>query len=136
MNPDLEPLMSTTYKLNSVNIYMTSLDNNEPASVTALAVSRDHKTVYVGDDRGRVFSWMVSNKPGKGFVDHWVQDGVADTCLACGIRFTIYERKHHCRSCGKVFCSSCSKYQIEIPELKISRPVRVCGSCFAVRQQK
>ena len=66
MDPDLETLMSTTYKLNSVNIYMTSLDNNEPASVTALAVSRDHKTVYVGDDRGRVFSWMVSNKPGKG----------------------------------------------------------------------
>ena len=41
-------------------------DNSEPAAVTALATSKDHKTLYVGDERGRVFSWMVSNKPGKG----------------------------------------------------------------------
>jgi hypothetical protein len=41
-------------------------DNSEPAAVTALAVSKDHRNLYVGDDRGRVFSWQVSNKPGKG----------------------------------------------------------------------
>ena len=41
-------------------------DNTEPAAVTALAMSKDHRTLYVGDDRGRVFSWVVSNKPGKG----------------------------------------------------------------------
>lgn len=41
-------------------------DNTEPAAVTALAVSRDHRTVYVGDEKGRVFSWSVSSKPGKG----------------------------------------------------------------------
>ena len=41
-------------------------DNVEPASVTALAVSKDHRTIYVGDDKGRVFSWVVSSKPGKG----------------------------------------------------------------------
>ena len=41
-------------------------DNTEPPAITALASSKDHKTLYVGDDRGRVFSWMVSNKPGKG----------------------------------------------------------------------
>jgi hypothetical protein len=44
-------------------------DNSEPAAVTALAVSKDHRNLYVGDDRGRVFSWQVSNKPGKG--DHY-----------------------------------------------------------------
>ena len=30
-------------------------DNVDPAGVTALAVSKDHKSVYVGDEKGRVF---------------------------------------------------------------------------------
>ena len=41
-------------------------DNVEPAAITALAVSKDHRIVYVGDERGRVFSWTVSSRPGKG----------------------------------------------------------------------
>ena len=41
-------------------------DNADPAAVTALSVSRDHRTVYVGDEKGRVWSWAVSSKPGKG----------------------------------------------------------------------
>ena len=61
-------------------------DNTEPAAVTSLAVSRDHRTLFVGDDRGRVFSWGVGNKPGKGFVDHWVRDDTADCCQDCKVR--------------------------------------------------
>ncbi len=41
-------------------------DNVEPAAVTALAISKDHRTIYVGDEKGRVFSWAISSKPGKG----------------------------------------------------------------------
>ena len=41
-------------------------DNVDPAGVTALAISKDHKSVYVGDEKGRVFTWAVSSKPGKG----------------------------------------------------------------------
>ncbi|QQP38080.1 WD repeat and FYVE domain-containing protein, partial [Caligus rogercresseyi] len=41
-------------------------DNGDPAAVTALAISKDHKIVYVGDEKGRVFSWTVSSRPGKG----------------------------------------------------------------------
>ena len=62
-------------------------DNTEPASVTSLAVSKDHKTLFVGDERGRVFSWGVGNKPGKGFVDHWVKDDTTDSCQDCRVRY-------------------------------------------------
>ena len=51
-------------------------DNTEPGAVTSLAMSKDHKTLFVGDDRGRVFSWCVGQKPGAGFVDHWVKVGI------------------------------------------------------------
>jgi hypothetical protein len=105
-------------------------DNAEPAAVTALAMSKDHRTLYVGDERGRVFSWVVSNKPGKGFVDHWVRDDTTDSCQDCKVRFTIYERRHHCRNCGRLYCSSCSRYQADIPRLSIHQPVRVCRACF------
>lgn len=49
-------------------------DNTEPASITALAVSKDHKTLYVGDARGRVFSWSVTEQPNRGMADHWLKD--------------------------------------------------------------
>ena len=113
-------------------------DNTEPAAVTSLAVSKDHRTLFVGDDRGRVFSWGVGNKPGKGFVDHWVRDDTTDCCQDCKVRygdyltcvefrpdieifrFTIYERRHHCRNCGRLFCSACSRYQVRFGKLTIS----------------
>ncbi|XP_040570676.1 WD repeat and FYVE domain-containing protein 3 isoform X2 [Lepeophtheirus salmonis] len=104
-------------------------DNVDPAAVTALAISKDHKIVYVGDEKGRVFSWTVSSRPGKEMVDHWWKDEGVESCVDCGVKFTIYERRHHCRNCGKVFCSSCSQYQAEIPRLKIMHPVRVCKQC-------
>jgi hypothetical protein len=104
-------------------------DNVEPAAVTALAVSKDHRTIYVGDERGRVFSWSVASKPGKGMVDHWWKDEGVGACVDCGIKFHHFERRHHCRNCGKVFCSSCSQYQADIPRLKIMQPVRVCKPC-------
>ncbi len=62
-------------------------------------------------------------------VDHWMKDEGAGACVDCGVKFTIYERRHHCRHCGKVFCSSCTQYKAEIPRLKIMQPVRVCKSC-------
>ncbi|XP_067008592.2 WD repeat and FYVE domain-containing protein 3 [Anabrus simplex] len=106
-------------------------DNAEPASITALAVSRDHRTVYVGDARGRVFSWCVSDQPGRAVADHWLKDEGTDSCVGCGVRFTLYERRHHCRNCGQVFCSKCSRFESEISRLRILKPVRVCQGCYA-----
>ncbi|SMN22543.1 similar to Saccharomyces cerevisiae YGL023C PIB2 Protein binding phosphatidylinositol 3-phosphate, involved in telomere-proximal repression of gene expression [Maudiozyma saulgeensis] len=35
---------------------------------------------------------------------HWVPDSERDTCHACHTRFSMLERKHHCRHCGEIFC--------------------------------
>ena len=63
-------------------------------------------------------------------VDHWCKDEGSESCTDCGVKFTIYERRHHCRSCGKLFCSSCSQYQSEIEKLNIHDKVRVCKTCY------
>ncbi|XP_051170147.1 WD repeat and FYVE domain-containing protein 3 [Leptopilina boulardi] len=111
-------------------------DNTEPASITALAVSRDHRTIYVGDTRGRVFSWSVCEQPGRTVADHWLKDEGADSCVGCGVRFTLYERRHHCRNCGQVFCNRCSRFESKISRLGILKPVRVCQVChLSLRSQ-
>ncbi|KAJ8676714.1 hypothetical protein QAD02_012501 [Eretmocerus hayati] len=106
-------------------------DNTEPASITALAVSKDHRTVYVGDTRGRVFSWSVCDQPGRNVADHWLKDEGTDLCVGCGVKFNLYERKHHCRNCGQVFCSKCSRFESKISRLGILKPVRVCQGCYS-----
>lgn len=75
-------------------------------SLCVWCVCRDHKTVFVGDSRGRVWSWSVSDQQRRATVaDHWVKDDSVDGCVSCGVRFTFSERRHHCRNCGQVFCS-------------------------------
>ncbi|XP_052591485.1 WD repeat and FYVE domain-containing protein 3 isoform X2 [Peromyscus californicus insignis] len=105
-------------------------DNAHPAEVTALGVSKDHSRILVGDSRGRVFSWSVSDQPGRSAADHWVKDEGGDTCSGCSVRFSLTERRHHCRNCGQLFCQKCSRFQSEIKRLKISSPVRVCQNCY------
>uniref|UniRef100_A0A8C1A0U4 WD repeat and FYVE domain containing 3 n=1 Tax=Cyprinus carpio carpio TaxID=630221 RepID=A0A8C1A0U4_CYPCA len=105
-------------------------DNAHPAEITSLAISKDHSKILVGDSRGRVFSWSVSDQPGRSTADHWVKDEQVDSCSGCTVRFSLTERRHHCRNCGQVFCQKCSRFQSEIKRLKISSPVRVCQNCY------
>ncbi|KRX71563.1 Huntingtin-interacting protein 1 [Trichinella sp. T6] len=61
----------------------------------------------------------------------WVPDHAARRCMGCDSEFWMVNRKHHCRSCGKIFCGSCSNYECPVPEEQFYEPVRVCNSCFS-----
>lgn len=112
-------------------------ENPSPASVTALGISKDHKTLYVGDARGRIFSWIVSDNPGRTHADHWIKDETVDACKDCAIRFSFAERRHHCRNCGQLFCARCSRFEIDIPRMKIYNNVRVCRQCYSsIKEQR
>lgn len=77
----------------------------EPCTRSLLPVlCRDHSRILVGDSRGRVFSWSVSDQPGRSAADHWVKDEGGDSCSGCSVRFSLTERRHHCRNCGQLFC--------------------------------
>ncbi|RZF38114.1 hypothetical protein LSTR_LSTR006513, partial [Laodelphax striatellus] len=57
-----------------------------------------------------------------------------DICLECGTKFGITMRKHHCRHCGRLLCSSCSSFEMPILKFNLNKPVRVCGVCLDVLQ--
>ncbi|KAF6772552.1 hypothetical protein AHF37_06553 [Paragonimus kellicotti] len=44
----------------------------------------------------------------------WVKDEQSTMCAECHTQFTVINRRHHCRVCGKVFCGSCSDYRAPI----------------------
>ncbi|KAJ4977394.1 hypothetical protein NE237_002500 [Protea cynaroides] len=56
----------------------------------------------------------------------WVVD--ASHCQGCSSQFTFINRKHHCRRCGGLFCSSCTQQRMVLRGQGDS-PVRVCDPC-------
>ncbi|EGS19157.1 putative E3 ubiquitin-protein [Thermochaetoides thermophila DSM 1495] len=52
----------------------------------------------------------------------WQPDAEATYCPICHTQFSIFNRKHHCRKCGRVVCASCSPHRITIPHQYIVRP--------------
>ena len=59
----------------------------------------------------------------------WMQDDHADSCVVCSARFGLVTRRHHCRFCGVVICSRCSKARVHHPEHQAK--VRCCTTCVA-----
>ncbi|ORX42535.1 ankyrin [Piromyces finnis] len=58
----------------------------------------------------------------------WEKDENAPLCNSCKSKFSLFNRRHHCRNCGKVFCSRCSNYQFKLKSN--SQPLRVCKDCY------
>ena len=65
----------------------------------------------------------------------WVPDSFQRECTACLANFTFFKRRHHCRSCGLLFCSACSRRRVQLPELNYTKKVRICDKCFEERRQ-
>ncbi|MFH4974386.1 hypothetical protein AB6A40_001095 [Gnathostoma spinigerum] len=64
----------------------------------------------------------------KQFSRKWLDDSEAVNCSACGKAFSLTIRKHHCRSCGLIFCGICSSKTASLVAYK--NPVRVCQNCY------
>jgi hypothetical protein len=57
----------------------------------------------------------------------WVNKNVAFYCHECTVPLGVTHWKHHCRSCGQIFCASCTSFLTRVPleELCSSRPARI-----------
>lgn len=58
----------------------------------------------------------------------WIPDSVAPVCMGCEVKFTFTKRRHHCRACGKVFCSACCSLKSRLQYMD-NKEARVCVEC-------
>jgi hypothetical protein len=63
----------------------------------------------------------------------WVLASEVSFCMVCASGFGMFNKKHHCRSCGHVVCHSCSNYNATIIEISSLGPMRICKQCFSGR---
>ena len=62
--------------------------------------------------------------------DYWQPDEKHPNCIKCKSPFTLSRRRHHCRSCGGVFCASCCRRKTTVPSRGIHTEVRACDTCY------
>nr|XP_033782332.1 zinc finger FYVE domain-containing protein 16 isoform X2 [Geotrypetes seraphini] len=58
----------------------------------------------------------------------WVPDVEAPNCMNCQVKFTFTKRRHHCRACGKVFCTACCNRKCKLQYME--KEARVCIVCY------
>uniref|UniRef100_A0A8D2LZ61 Zinc finger FYVE domain-containing protein 26 n=1 Tax=Varanus komodoensis TaxID=61221 RepID=A0A8D2LZ61_VARKO len=60
----------------------------------------------------------------------WIPDETEATCMVCKTEhFTMFNRRHHCRRCGRLVCSSCSSKKMVVENCR-ENPARVCDQCY------
>jgi hypothetical protein len=62
----------------------------------------------------------------------WFPDPLVKKCKLCPTKFGIFNRKHHCRFCGDIFCKKCSDNFGKI-EPYYKSDVRMCNNCYILK---
>lgn len=83
-----------------------------------------------------VKSWIPRrSEPANVSRDFWMPDQSCRVCYECDSQFTVFNRRHHCRICGRVFCAKCTANSV--PALSNEQSgredwerIRVCNYCY------
>lgn len=86
----------------------------------------------------------ASSSDGSFTAKRWAADEESEFCYNCSDKFSFYNRKHHCRGCGRLLCDACCSNWMLIPANQIvsapncpddpSVPQRCCNSCYRTYQ--
>ena len=61
------------------------------------------------------------------YQNNWERDEQVKRCRGCTVPFSLTTRRHHCRSCGKIYCAECSSEVARVSGSKNAK--RVCKWC-------
>ncbi|OIW04546.1 hypothetical protein TanjilG_13928 [Lupinus angustifolius] len=86
---------------------------------------------------GTIKSWIPwRSEPTNVSRDFWMPDNSCRVCYECDSHFTIFNRRHHCRLCGRIFCANCTTNSIpasfssERNSWDELEKIRVCNYCY------
>ncbi|KAI0523274.1 hypothetical protein KFK09_005669 [Dendrobium nobile] len=102
-------------------------------------------------NRNRKFSEIVHmmktwsprrSEPENVLRDFWMPDDSCRVCYECDSQFTVFNRRHHCRLCGRIFCAKCTSNFVPVNsdetrnmQEENERRIRVCNYCFKQWEQ-
>ena len=127
--------------ISDIKTWITSF-NIDPSSRKNTSDSEqdlsDIMTVYIADGTPPSSGILKSLRRKK--IYRPVNDSTVTNCFKCGSTFSMFNRRHHCRACGRIFCYACSQWTEYIPDDLISytdiktwitpgQISRVCQSC-------
>ena len=61
----------------------------------------------------------------------WRSDKENTACYLCDVPFDLMSRRHHCRRCGEVCCTTCASRSSALPDYDYHSDVRVCVGCYS-----
>ncbi|XP_054653006.1 lateral signaling target protein 2 homolog isoform X2 [Dunckerocampus dactyliophorus] len=125
---DLRSILKTLFEVMATKCEQGDSDNQKKGPVLRSAILEDcalcQETISTSELAAKAREGHFEDPP------DWVPDEVCSSCIACKAPFTVIRRKHHCRSCGKIFCSRCSSHSAPLPRYGQMKPVRVCTHCY------
>ncbi len=74
-------------------------------------------------------SFRLSREKTRSESGHWQSSKETKKCNQCEKSFSSLRRKHHCKICGMIFCSSCSHKKVVLATIDPKKPSRVCINC-------
>lgn len=122
-------------------VVSTYLDGNLENSIEAnqdlaMKLSRNKLLLAIPQGTTKIIWKLQSSDPDT--LQHWGEAlklskrpryTEGSQCQICQKKFTSIRRKHHCRSCGKILCNSCSKSKILLKSLGYNTKKRICEEC-------
>ncbi|XP_061698966.1 lateral signaling target protein 2 homolog isoform X1 [Syngnathoides biaculeatus] len=125
---DLRSILKTLFEVMATKTEQGDNENQKKGPVLRSAVLEDcalcQETISSSEIAAKAREGQFEDLP------DWVPDELCNSCIACKAPFTVIRRKHHCRSCGKIFCSRCSSHSAPLPRYGQMKPVRVCTHCY------
>ena len=126
--------------------YMDLLRDKQDTDAELKALKQSHYAIAPSAVETRTADEMRPGLPGcesdedtpnhtDGFMDkkNWKLDSLATVCAICGVAFSMFKRKHHCRKCGEVVCNPCSSQRVKVTSFMAQ--MRVCDDCFNTKSE-
>lgn len=114
IDPDAEAALSTSSTDESASIQNLPSQSNDDFSI--------NESVSTGS---------LTSQPLLGHVPpHWIPDSSSQACMQCDQKFTLVRRRHHCRACGLLLCSSCCSVKYFLHYLQSDG--RICERCHVI----
>ncbi|KAJ5819005.1 Zinc finger FYVE-like protein [Penicillium riverlandense] len=135
-SPPITPPRSVHGSLDSLN----ETEATEPVSRRSTMESKSSGISKVAEDE-----WMkhehLGEVTGQPTREHWKADSASPNCDSptCRSSFGLFLRRHHCRHCGHVFCSSHTPHLVPLDQKARFHPEgvpsRACDLCWSAYQR-